>query len=91
METNKKLTMEIIEKMFHFAKENKFKFVAVEIENSDYKKAEIIINPLDNFEDKFNYCSNAYNENLELKNCEKIKIKNVIFFNKIEDYFCRFY
>lgn len=78
-----------LKEMFTLAIENNMKFVAIEIENSDYKKSEIIINPRENFEDKFEYYLQAYDENLVLKNCSKIRIVNVIFSNNLEDIFSK--
>jgi predicted regulator of amino acid metabolism with ACT domain len=40
---------------------------------------EIIINPKENFVDKANYISKAYNDDLELKNNPKIRIVNYRF------------
>ena len=81
-----------LKEMFTLAIENNMKFVAIEVENSDYKnykKSEIIINPRENFEDKFEYYLQAYDENLVLKNCSKIRIVDVIFSNNLEDIFLK--
>ena len=85
MENN--FNMEKFKKMFEDAIENNKKNCAIIVENSDYKKPEIIINLRENFEDKLEYYLRAYNEKLVLKNCEKIKISEAIFSNNLRDIF----
>ena len=85
MENN--FNMKNFKKMFEEAIDNNKKYCAIVVENSDYKKPEIIINLRENFEDKLEYYLRAYDENLVLKNCEKIKISKAIFSNNLRDIF----
>lgn len=50
-------------------------------------KAEAIINPKENFEAKFEYYRNAYNEDLTLKANPNIKIVHYDMAVSLEDYF----
>lgn len=75
--------------LFDFAIKSNMKYVAVEIDNSDYGKPEIIINERENFKDKFDYYLKAYDDNLILKSCAKIKIKNVFFSKNLRDIFVK--
>ncbi|MEG0728200.1 MAG: hypothetical protein RR420_01120 [Anaerovoracaceae bacterium] len=44
------------------------------VKHEDYEGLEIIINPKENFADKLKYYMEAYDDDLVLKNCNKIKI-----------------
>lgn len=55
------------------AKQNK-KYVGVKIQMQGFPKPEIIINENENFDSKFEYYKNAYNDDLTLKTFNGIKI-----------------
>lgn len=75
------LKMKDLENCFKYAATNKAKFIAVAVKNEDSKGNEIIINPTVNFKDKLAYYKKAYDDNLVLKNCNKISITNFAFGN----------
>lgn len=89
MEINKDFDKKNLKELFNLAMEKDMEYIAVEVENSDYKKPEIIINKKENFEDKFKYYLEAYDDNLVLKNCSKIKIKNIIFSKNLKGIFSK--
>lgn len=68
------LTLTHLENCFKAAKEKGIRFVGVKIEMGGFPSPEIIINEYDNFDKKLEYYKNAYNENLELKAVNTIKI-----------------
>lgn len=49
-------------------------YIGVKVKHEDSAGAEVIINPSVNFKDKLEYYKNAYNEDLVLKKCNKIRI-----------------
>lgn len=68
------LQMNNLIKCFIGAIENGANYIGVKVKHEDSEGAEIIINPSENFKDKLEYYKNAYNEDLVLKNCNKIRI-----------------
>ena len=66
-------TLEEIEKGFSWAIEEG-KGISVHIKLPDLEKEEIISNPIENLSKKLEYYKGAYNDNLELKTFNKIKI-----------------
>jgi hypothetical protein len=62
----KLLTLEALNDCFDFAQMSEAKYVAVKIAVG-LSKAEVIINPNDNFAEKRAYYNHAYNENLRHK------------------------
>lgn len=56
-------------------------FIGVKVQQEN--GFEIIIFDREMFESKYNYYNNAYNENMELKACNKIKIVNIDFGNQV--------
>lgn len=69
------LSIDNLEKCFYEASQKDKKYVGVKIQMYGFDKPEIIINPTDNFDKKFDYYRYAYNTNLTLRNApDKIKI-----------------
>lgn len=68
------MTIEELKACFSLAIEDGAYFVAIKIKMDDFPKEEIIINPIENAEKKLEYYLSAYNEDLTLKSCNKIKI-----------------
>jgi hypothetical protein len=68
------LTIEGLKKCYHEASHQDKKFVGVLIEMPGFEKTEIIINPTENFDKKFDYYQSAYDENLNHKHAAGIKI-----------------
>lgn len=68
------MTKESLIQLFQEAKEKEHHFIAVKIEMPGFPKPEVIVNSSENFEEKLNYYKNAYNDNLELKTFNKIRI-----------------
>jgi hypothetical protein len=73
---------------FEIAKERHMPYVGVKIQMQGFEKPEIIINPLENFEEKLEYYKKAYNDDLTLKSFNGIKIVGFTYadsFSEIED------
>jgi hypothetical protein len=68
------LTISNLEKCFYAASQKGKKYVGVLIEMPGFKCPEVIINPVENFDKKFDYYRNAYDENLNHKRAQGIKI-----------------
>ena len=68
------LTMENLEVCFNSAKEQGYPYVGVKIKMEGFEEAEVIINPIANFDKKLEYYKNAYNDDLTLKSFNGIKI-----------------
>jgi len=68
------LTMENLEVCFNSAKEQGYPYVGVKIKMEGFEEAEVIINPITNFDKKLEYYKNAYNDDLTLKSFNGIKI-----------------
>ena len=66
---------------------NKDKYFAVEVNvpNCKESQTEIIINKIEALDTKIEYYSNAYDENLFLKNCSDIFITNFTRANSFEE------
>lgn len=64
---------------------NNAKFIGIKVKMDDYEKAEIIINPNENFLKKIDYYINSYNDDLTLKSCNKIKIIDFSYGNTFEE------
>lgn len=68
-----------------YAKEDA-QWMIIEVKAFD-NDGELIINPKSNFDAKLHYYSEAYNEDLTLKNNGNIKIVSYDFVESISDYF----
>lgn len=69
------MNIDNLEKCFYEASQQDKNYIGVKIEMFGFEEEEIIINPNKNFDKKFDYYKNAYNEDLTLKNApDKIKI-----------------
>jgi hypothetical protein len=68
------LTIEGLKKCYYEASQQDKKFVGVLIEMPGFEKPEVIINPTENFDEKFAYYQSAYDENLNHKHAAGIKI-----------------
>ena len=60
-------------------------FCVVTIENTDFPDTELIINRRKNFEDKADYYERAYDDNLVLRSCDKIRISSVLFLDDLSN------
>ncbi len=69
-----KLEMLDLEKCFEEAKEKKALFVGVKIKMVGFEKPEVIINPIENFDEKIAYYKKVYKKNLTLKTFDGVKI-----------------
>lgn len=65
--------LELLENCFIEAKEVS-KYVAIAIQFDDMENLEIIINPVENVEDKISYFKMVYDDNLNHKHSSSIKI-----------------
>ncbi len=79
------LTVENLKECFNAAINNQAKFVGVLIEMKGFKEAEVIINKIDNAEDKLNYYQNVYDENLNHKYSNGIRIVGCSYGNSFAD------
>lgn len=70
----KQLNMNHLENNFNYAIEYGEKFVAVKIEMKGFAEAEIIVNPIENAKDKIDYYKKTYDDELNHKYAEGIKI-----------------
>ena len=68
------LTLANLEVCFNTAKEQGYSYVGVKIKMEGFEEAEVIINPIANFDKKLEYYKNAYNDDLTLKSFNGIKI-----------------
>lgn len=68
------LTINHLEKCFFAASQNDKKFVGVLIEMPGFNCPEIIVNPTENYDKKFEYYKSAYDENLNHRQAPGIKI-----------------
>lgn len=81
-----KLNINNLEKCFYEASNQDKKYIGVKVQMYGFEKDEIIINSNENFDKKFDYYKNAYNEDLTLKNApDKIKIVGFTFGNTFEE------
>ena len=72
---------------FKSAEECKAKYIAVAIQSEDLDGLEIIINPSENFTAKQSYYLKAYDNELVLKACNKIKIAGIAYGNTVSETF----
>jgi len=79
------LTSENLINCFEMAKAKSMNYVAVLIEMEGFDRPEVIINPLLNFDKKFKYYLDAYDENLNHKHAPGIKIVGFTYSNNFED------
>lgn len=69
---------------FKEAIESNSKFIAVEVMSKNSLKPELIINPRENFKDKLDYYSKAYNDDLSLKSApDVIRIEKFAYANAL--------
>ena len=81
-----KLTIDNLERNFYEASIQESKYIGVKIEMFGFESPEIIINDNSNFDKKFEYYRQAYNENLTLKNApDKIRIIGFTYGNSFEE------
>lgn len=66
------LTMKNLENCFKEAKRVGAKYIGISIQIGDYPKPEIIINPIENWEEKLKYYQYTYDEELTLNGVIKI-------------------
>ncbi|MGL6202071.1 MAG: hypothetical protein ACRC3H_24395 [Lachnospiraceae bacterium] len=71
--------------LFEDAKKHKYKFLGVKIETKGHPGAEIIINPLANYDVKKDYYDKAYDDNLVLKTFDGIRIVDAMTGNSFEN------
>lgn len=75
-----------LEKCFYEASHQDKKYVGVKVQMYGFEKDEIIINPNENFDKKFDYYKNAYNEDLTHKNApDKIKMVGFTYGDTFEE------
>ena len=79
------LKMNNLEICFHIASTNNAKYVGIKIETRGSKAPEIIINPNENFDAKFEYYKKAYTDDLVLKTYDGIKIIGFTYGNSFEE------
>ena len=77
--------MNSLEMCFKRAIEYKAEYVAVKIEMEGFSSPEIIINPIENAEDKLKYYQNVYDENLNHKHAKGIRIVNFTYGYSFEE------
>ena len=66
--------MDKLEELFGLAKEDDAKFIAVAIEMDGFPEPEIIVNPIENADLKLEYYKKTYDENLNHKFAEGVRI-----------------
>ena len=74
-----------LENCFYEASKQDKKYVGVKIQMQGFSKPEIIINENKNFNSKFAYYANAYNEDLTLKTFNGIKIVGFTYGDSFKD------
>jgi len=79
------LTRENLINCFEMAQAKSMNYVAVLIEMEGFDRPEVIINPLLNFDKKFKYYLDAYDENLNHNHAKGIKIIGFTYSNNFED------
>lgn len=72
---------------FRSAEEYGAKYIAVAIQSEDLDGLEIIMNPSENFTAKQSYYLRAYDNDLVLKACNKIKIVGIAYGNTVSETF----
>lgn len=73
------------ESFFLEAKVKKAKFIGVSFKLPTCKEFEVIINPIANFDTKFEYYRNAYDDNMCLKANPEVQIKGIAFGNNFDE------
>jgi len=68
------LTMANLEVCFNSAKEQGYPYVGIKIKMEGFEEAEVIINPIANFDKKLEYYKDKFNDDLTLKSFNGIKI-----------------
>ena len=79
------LTINDLKKCFYEASTKDAKYVGVLIEMEGFPKPEAIINQNDNFDSKFDYYNNTYDENLNHKYANGIKIISFAYGNSFAE------
>lgn len=86
------VSMKYLERCFNRAKELESRFVAVIINMEGYKSPEVIINPIENADDKVAYYKKVYDDNLVHKfSKEHIEIIGFSFGNSFADIYEDFF
>ena len=81
-----KLTIKSLENCFEKAKKNPTaNYIGVKISMKGFEKPEIIINSKENFDAKLEYYKNAYDEELNHKHADGIKIIGFTYGEFFED------
>lgn len=84
-----KKTLDDLEKCFLDALANGTEFVAVKMQLPGMIAAEVIINPLENFDSKMTFYRQTYNDNLENKKVKGLEIVDFVAgdnFREIQNY-----
>lgn len=79
------LTMEYLENCFKRAKELNQKYVAIQVYMNGFPRCEIIVNQVENVDTKLEYYKKTYDEELNHKFAEGIKIVGFSFGNSFTD------
>jgi hypothetical protein len=82
------LTIEQLVNCFNAAKSGYWNYVGIKIHMDGFPKDEIIINQMENFDSKLDYYKKTYDENLNHKFAQGIKIVGFTygdFFSELED------
>jgi hypothetical protein len=79
------MKMQNLEKCFYEASVKAKKFVGIKVKMESFPKAEIIINQNENFDKKFTYYKNAYNDDLTLKTFSGIRIVGFTYGDTFEE------
>jgi hypothetical protein len=74
-----------LEKCFYEARVKAKKYIGIKVKMESFKKAEIIINENENFDKKFAYYKNAYNDDLTLKTFRGVKIVGFTYGDTFEE------
>lgn len=72
---------EELNEVFEAAIKNEDDYIAIAVETHGNPEWEIIINPIENYEQKLAYYQNAYNDDLVLNTYDGIRIASMCSFN----------
>lgn len=79
------LTLEYLENCFNNAKKEGQLFVAVKVEMKGLPEHEIIVNPIENVDEKLSYYKAVYDNNLNHKYSTGVKIVGFVFANSMDE------